>query len=229
MNQDVMHLIGYALDRHSLVRWESTCQSHRAHSRLMWQSLVFQDFPGLESHRQPFSTHWKEYYKQRYISQQTHLKHAQSSILNHLYAHLDVCHLSPLVYACANSSLDYTLAHRFLIRGIYEQIQCASQKPLPLITEIIPLEHPCIVQVMVKGVQRDSFLCFTETMQIVDPIIPYQIEKCFQRLLDCNERGNPQPWIKQMTGAEILDRIFQKQQTLIQNHPHGICTFLDSL
>ena len=67
-----------------------------------------------------------------------------------------------------------------------------------------------------------TWLCFTETMEVLDINEEGTIEMGYRRLLECTKSGQPHDNIRNWKESQLLEKLLNKQQTVLLSHPHAI-------
>ncbi|KAI8846858.1 hypothetical protein BC829DRAFT_397658 [Chytridium lagenaria] len=142
------------------------------------------------------------------------------------------CNISSQVLAGAGWHMEFVYAKRFLIHQIYVQLEINESHKVPHVTRIFPTAHPCIVKVVLSHHPRSTYLCFTDTMEMVDRQQEGVVDRAYRRLLECNEVGEPRSVVPRFVGDGVrdewrrhqiaLEKVLIKVETQLLHFPNGI-------
>ncbi|KAI8930071.1 hypothetical protein BC831DRAFT_441224 [Entophlyctis helioformis] len=135
-------------------------------------------------------------------------------------------HMSLLIYDCPDDPRQFEWAKRYLVHNLYHQIETSPDYAIPLVQSVAPTPHHCIARVTVAStfsdteMPRKTYLCFTETMELIDGEQEGVVDLAYRRLFDCDGQGRPK--INDPSPEVFLSRLVKKTQTLLTHYPHGI-------
>nr|KAJ3422222.1 hypothetical protein HK105_000655 [Polyrhizophydium stewartii] len=138
------------------------------------------------------------------------------------------CHIHHSLYYSPDHPSAFTWARRFLIFQLFTQIEIAEDTTIPAVRHVETTAHPCIVKVTVDAtmpgvvLSRRTYICFTETMEVIDGLVESVVDLGYRQLLECDSKANPKPAVAGMPYAKFLDRLLRKTPTILRNYPHGI-------
>ncbi|KNC96241.1 uncharacterized protein SPPG_08395 [Spizellomyces punctatus DAOM BR117] len=142
------------------------------------------------------------------------------------HANAYFCNIHDSIYSCPDYAEEFILARRFLISMLYQMRLegCETMK----VDRVEPTDHPCLVRVVrnrhPEHAQdgRTSFLCFVETMEIVDVDAEGDVKIWYRRLMDCDHSGKPKDRVRGLDREGFLERLLEKEQTILDQYPHGM-------
>jgi len=149
----------------------------------------------------------------------------------------------PTVFMSLDAEREYLLAKRFLVSQMYLALEVDGSKPVPIVSRVCETSHPCIARVEVdtsveddveatSGIARRTFLCFTETMEVVDSHVEGLVDEGYMNILYCDKHGTPSGLededevVSQWDEERFLAMILKREQTLLSNFPHAIARHL---
>ncbi|TPX46120.1 hypothetical protein SeLEV6574_g03411 [Synchytrium endobioticum] len=139
-----------------------------------------------------------------------------------------VCGIHTSLLTSPDFDGQFALAYRFVLSQTWLELECthsesrANHPPgIPRTINICLTLHPLIVHVVPADYCR-TWLCFTQTMEVLDVHEEGVIEMGYRRLLECDSVGLPRDSIKGWRENQVLQRLLDKQQTILLSHPRGI-------
>ena len=136
------------------------------------------------------------------------------------------------LFACPDHVDQFRHAARFLIFNLHNQLEIDNNIAIPAVLNIQETNHPLIVHVTIGSgtgkhtLPRNTYLCFTETMGLIDGAKASVIDSAYQWFLESDAYANALPSVNSLNYDQFRKRLVSKIQTLLANYPHGIASHL---
>ncbi|TPX35950.1 hypothetical protein SmJEL517_g01725 [Synchytrium microbalum] len=207
-------------------------------SSMSFKQLCIRDFGGERtrtainhSRMQPstMKTNWQTYYCIRYNETlQNHTRLVMSPLARlpppaHDEGYSANIHMN--LVKSPDFEDQFTYAYRFVLSQTWLELnEGSADRPtrgVPRVFNVLRTNHPLITHVISAQCPR-TWLCFIQTMEVLDVVNEGVIELGYRRLLECDSFGNPHENILGWRESQLLDRLLSKQQTLLLTHPQAI-------